>query len=132
MSDDKSKDDADLDRSAPEDRGKGAAFQGRKPPRAYEVGHGRPPPQHRFRKGASGNPSGGSKAATGKKALREALEKVLRQKKRSRSAIARGWWTVTNSSHKYTFRRPAKVSVPGRIFSIELLMRNLAQGLDLD
>ncbi len=41
-----------------------AAAKRQPPPPSYEVGYGRPPAQHRFRKGASGNPRGRTRSDT--------------------------------------------------------------------
>jgi hypothetical protein len=41
--------------------------------RSYEVGYGKPPPQHRFKRGQSGNPRGRPKGARGFKTLVEEM-----------------------------------------------------------
>lgn len=48
----------------------------------YEVGYGRPPAQHRFAKGTSGNPRGrprSKRAAVGSSTLLESLERLARR-----------------------------------------------------
>jgi Family of unknown function (DUF5681) len=47
-------------------------------PRPYEVGYGKPPVHTRFRKGVSGNPSGGSRAQRAARARALALKEAYR------------------------------------------------------
>ena len=48
------------------------------PSKQYEVGHGKPPPETRFRKGQSGNPGGRPRGMTAGRATALALKEIYR------------------------------------------------------
>ncbi|MET0106614.1 MAG: DUF5681 domain-containing protein [Sedimenticola sp.] len=91
----------------------------------YEVGYGKPPKEHQFQSGQSGNPKGRPK---GMKNLKTDLQEVLNEKVQ----VNAGGQTHTVTKQRAMLMRAIEQALQGNARTTELLVKLALQHLDND
>ena len=95
-----------------------------KRPSAYEVGYGKPPADHRFRKGQSGNPRGrprGHSAPLGRRDLLNALTQAAREP----IAVTKDGRTIRTTQIEALAQQLTRKALQGDMKAAKLLFDNI-------